>query len=106
MTSHQWKLKNNDEVCSLRLSNSTETVLLLSVIADGKDGDRLHVEKFSLRVLVPILSQNQKCTIYSSSCQKMIDVLNFKAMFSARVKVRKQDFCVVLARQEKKTLVS
>ena len=34
-----------------------------------------------------------------SSCLKLIDVrilvLNFKAMFSAQVKVRKKDFCVV-----------
>ena len=26
MSSHQWKLKNNDEVCLLRLNKSSETV--------------------------------------------------------------------------------
>ena len=39
-----------------------------------------------------------------SSCQKLIDILalNFKAMFSARVKVRKKDFCIALAEKQQK----
>ena len=69
---------------------------------DGKDGDGLHFEKFSLeffKVLVPILEQNQKCAMDYSSCHKLIDVLvlNFKVTFSARVKVRKKGFFIVLA---------
>ena len=69
---------------------------------DGKDGDGLHFEKFSLefyKVLVPILEQNQKCAMDYSSRQKLIDVLvlNFKVTFSAHVKVRKKGFFIVLA---------
>ena len=39
-----------------------------------------------------------------SSCEKLIDllVLNFKAMFLAQVKVRKKDFCMVLAKKLRK----
>ena len=50
------------------------------------------------------LRQNQKCSVDYSSCEKMIDpfVVNFKAMFSAQVKVRKKDFCVVLAAKRQK----
>ena len=52
----------------------------------------------------PSLGQNQKCTMGFSSCKKMIAilVLNFKVMFSAQVKVRKRDFCIVLARKKKR----
>ena len=39
-----------------------------------------------------------------SSFNKLIDilVLNFKAMILARVKVRKKDFCIVLAGKQQK----
>ena len=39
-----------------------------------------------------------------SSCKRLIDVLvlNFKTMFSARVKGRKMDFCIVLAGKQQK----
>jgi len=39
-----------------------------------------------------------------SSCKKMTDffVVNFKAMFSAQVKVRKKDSCIVLATKQQK----
>ena len=51
-----------------------------------------------------LVRQNQKFTIDYSSCIKLIDVLvlNFKAMFSARVKVRKKGFCIVLAEKQPK----
>ena len=47
-------------------------------------------------------TQNQKCTMAYPYCKKSIDalVLNFKAMLSARVKVRKKDFCTVLAEKK------
>ena len=46
-----------------------------------------------LNLLYPSLRQNQKCTIDYSSCKKLTNVLNSKAVFSAQVKVRKKDFC-------------
>ena len=62
---------------------------------------------FILKNLVSIfqtLRQNQKFTIDYSSCIILIEVLvlNFKAMFSARVKVRKKGFCIVLAGKQPK----
>ena len=88
MPSHKWKLKTRDAVCLLK----TE----LSVTADGKDGDGLHFEK---SIFHGSLRQNQKCTMDYSSCKKLIDVsvLNFKATFSSRVKVREDNFRTVLA---------
>ena len=79
---------------------------LHSVVADGKDGDGLHFEKFSFnfsKLSYPSLRQNE-CTMDYSSCRELIDVLvlSFKAMFSARVKVRKKDFCIRLARKQPK----
>ena len=67
--------------------------LLLSVVADGKDGVGLHLFK----VLVPIFKAKPKITMDYSSCKKLIDVLvlNLKAMFWAQVKVRNKDFRVV-----------
>ena len=52
----------------------------------------------------PSLGQNQKCTMGFSSCKILIAilVLTFKVMFSAQVKVRKRDFCIVLAREQKR----
>jgi len=75
---------------------------LLSVVVDGKDGDGLHFEKFSLnflKVLVPIFKAKPKMYHYYSSCQKLTDVsvLNFKPMFAAWVKVTKKGFCLVMA---------
>ena len=57
----------------------------------------MHFGKF-LKFSYPSLEQNQNFTMDYSSCKKMIDVLvlNFKAMFSAREKARKKDFCLVL----------
>ena len=48
--------------------------------------------------------QTQKCIMDYSSCKKLIDVLvlNFKAMFSAGVKVRKKHFCIVLTGKQQK----
>ena len=40
MSSHQWKHKNNDEVCL--------TTLRLLVVVDGKDGDEVPFENFIL----------------------------------------------------------
>ena len=53
------------------------------------------------------LMQNQKCTMNYSSCKKFIEVLvlNFKAIFWAQIKVRKEDFFVVLARKQQKCLI-
>jgi len=67
-----------------------------SVVADGKDGDGLQFEK-SLR-------QNQKCTMKYSSIKKTVCclVLNLKPMFSARAKVSKKDFCIVLGGKQQK----
>ena len=52
----------------------------------------------------PSLGQNQKCTMGFSSYKKLIAilVLNFKVIFLAQVKVRKRDFCIVLARKQKR----
>ena len=54
----------------------------------------------SSSAVYPSSGQNQKmCHGLQSSCQKFIDVFlvrNFKATFSARVMVRKTDFCTVL----------
>ena len=49
--------------------------------------------------------QNQKFSMDRYSCKKLIGVLvlNFKAMFSARIKVRKKDFCLVLAKKQHKS---
>lgn len=81
--------------------------LLISVVPDGKDGDRIHFEKFSLnfsKFSYPSLKQNQNCTMDYSSSKDLIDVLilNFEVMFSARVKVRKKDFCIVLTGKPQK----
>ena len=58
-----------------------------------------------IRIAIFIL-QNPKCKMYYSSCKKLIDVflvLNFKGFFfSALVKVRKEDFCLVLVLMFKK----
>ena len=40
VSSHQWKLKNNDEVWILKTKLLHCYHLLLSVVADGKDGDK------------------------------------------------------------------
>ena len=72
------------------------------VVEDGKDGDGFCFEKFNLNFskfsLLSVLRHNQKCTT-DYSRKKLIEVLvlNFKAMFSARVKVRRKYFCIVLA---------
>jgi len=53
MSSHQWKHKNNDEVCL--------TALRLPVVADGKDGDEVPFENFILsfsKFSYPSLRQN------------------------------------------------
>lgn len=75
------------------LNNCTE----LSVVAHGKDRDGLHFEKISLnfsKFSYPSLQQHQKCSMDSSSCKTVIDVLvlNLKAMFWALVKVKRKDF--------------
>ena len=67
----------------------------------------LHFEKCSLnfsKFSYPSLGQNQNCTKDYSSCKKIIDflVLNFKAIFSALAKVRKKEFCIVLAGKQQK----
>ena len=53
------------------------------------------------------LKQNQKWTMDYSSCKKFIEVLdlNLKAIFWAPVKVRKEDFFIVLARKQQKCLI-
>lgn len=81
--------------------------LLISVVPDGKDGDRLHFKKFSLnfsKFLYPSLKQSQNCTMDYFSWNILTDVLvlNFKAMFSVRVKVRMKDFCIVLVGKKQK----
>lgn len=50
----------------------------------------------------PSLRQNE-CTMDYSSCKGLIDVLvlNFKAIFSAPEKLKKKDFCTVLAWKQK-----
>ena len=50
------------------------------------------------------LKQNQKWTMDYSSCKKFIEVLvlNFKAIFWAPIKVRKEDSFIVLARKQQK----
>ena len=68
----------------------------------AKIEDRWHFEKFSLnfsKLSYPSLRQSHRFKTDYSSCKKLIDVviLNFKAMFPAHVKVRKKDFCIVLA---------
>ena len=79
MSSHQWKHKNNDEVCL--------TALRLPVVADGKYGDEVPFENFILsfsKFLYPSLRQNQlECAMDYTFCQNWVDVLvpNFKAMF-------------------------
>ena len=52
----------------------------------------------------PPLGQEQKCSMACPSFKNLIQVLvlNFKAMFSARVKVSKNDFYIVLARKQQK----
>ena len=41
----------------------------------------------------------QKCTMENYSCEKLIGllVLNLKTMLSARMKIKRKDFCIVLA---------
>ena len=55
------------------------------------------ISNFESSQSYPPLRQNQKRTMDYSYYKKLIDVLvlNFKAMFSALVKVRKKDFCIV-----------
>ena len=81
--------------------------LPISVVPDGKDGDRLHFEKFSLnfsKFSYPSLKQSQNYTMDYSSWNILTDVLvlNFKAMFSVRVKVRMKDFCIALVGKKQK----
>ena len=100
MSSHQWKLKSRDEVCLMRPNCS-----LLSVVVDGKvEMDCILKILLLIFSKFPYLSlrQNQKCSGDYSSCKKMIDVLvlNFKAVFSAWVKVRKNDFCIGLTGEQ------
>ena len=67
------KLKNKDEVCLLKTKQLHLDCLLFSVIANGKDGDGLHFEKFSLNFSKFSYSssmQNQKCTRDYSSWKK------------------------------------
>lgn len=95
-----WSLFNAAKLSALRL-------FLFSVVADGKDGDRLPVENFSLnfsKFSYPSSRQNQKCTMDHSYCKKLIDisVLNFKAMSSASVTVTKKDFSIFLAGKQQK----
>lgn len=52
--------------------------LLISVVPDGKDGDRLHFKKFSLnfsKFSYPSLKQNQNCTMDYSSWNILTRVL-------------------------------
>ena len=78
--------------------------LLLSIVADGKDRDGSHFQKYSLnfsKVSSTFLWKNQKCTM---DYKKMIDVLvlNFKAIFwlerrisvySFGQKITQQQYC-------------
>ena len=61
---------------------------MLSVV-DGKDRDGVHFETFSLNLLKVLA-----LTIFYRRVLFLVDVLvlNFMAMFSAPVKVRKKDF--------------
>ena len=56
------------------------------------------------KFLYPSLRQNQKYNMDYSSCKKPFDILaiNFKAIFSALMKVKKKDFCIVLAGLQQK----
>jgi len=70
---------------------------MLSVVVDGKNGDGLHFEKFSLNFFKVVISK-----------PKMWDGLfffpkiNFKVMFWALIKVTKKDFCLVLPAKQQK----
>lgn len=74
-----------------------------TALVDSKRGAVGHFEKSSLnssKFSHPSSRQleNQKCNMDYSSGKQLIDILilNFKAMFSVLVKVRKEDFCIRL----------
>ena len=80
-------------------------LLLLSIVADCKDGDGLHCEKIEpqpFKVLELSFRQNQKCIMDYSSFKTWNSalVLNIKAMYTARVKVSKKDFSVLAGKQQ------
>ena len=94
-SSHQWKLKNRDGVCLLKTKLLHWLCLLISAVANNKDGHcifktdlALNPSKFSH----PSLRQDQKCTIDYSYYKRLIDVSipNFKPKHFPMFRLRKR----------------
>ena len=82
-------------------NNYTETVYRSLLLWMGRievDSILKTLASFFQSFRTHLKEKKQECTM-DYSCKKLIDVLvlDFKAMFSARVKVSEKDFCIVLA---------